>query len=106
MRITTASISQSEDIWSREKRYLVTMGVRTLCFVVAVIVFLTGLPVWLSFSFLGASLFLPYVAVVMANAGATHDPGGPSPFDGFTGVPALEATIVLPPDDGEPVSQA
>jgi hypothetical protein len=28
-----------------------------------------------------AALFLPYVAVVMANAGASPDPGGPEPFE-------------------------
>ncbi len=31
--------------------------------------------------FLVASFFLPYVAVVMANAGASPDPGGPDLID-------------------------
>ena len=36
------------------------------------------------------SLVLPYIAVVMANAGVSPDPGGPEPFDGNTGVQAIE----------------
>ena len=72
LRITTASRPRSEDIRGREKRYILSMGIRTLCFILAV-VFMGHWVMWL---FLVGAVFLPYVAVVMANAGAGTDPGG------------------------------
>ena len=72
VRITTAARPRSEDIRGRERRYLISMGIRTACFVLAV-VFMGH---WLMWVFLAASFFLPYVAVVLANAGVNPDPGG------------------------------
>ncbi len=72
LRITTASRPRSEDIRGRERRYIISMGIRTLCFILAV-VFMGHWVMWL---FLVGAVFLPYVAVVMANAGASADPGG------------------------------
>jgi hypothetical protein len=43
-----------------------------------------------------ASFFLPYVAVVVANAGVTPDPGG-SEFDYHPDHPALESRPAVPP---------
>jgi hypothetical protein len=73
VRITTASRPHSEDIRGRERRYLISMGIRTLCFLLAV----AFMGHWIMWFFLAASIFLPYVAVVLANAGAAPDPGGP-----------------------------
>jgi hypothetical protein len=73
VRITTASRPRSEDIRGREKRYLISMGIRTVCFVLAV-VFMGHWVMWL---FLAASFFLPTIAVVFANGGGNPDPGGP-----------------------------
>ena len=64
MRITTAAASRDEDISTRQRRYLFSMGIRTVCFVAAVIVG-HGVIMWI---LIGAALLLPYVAVVMANA--------------------------------------
>ena len=72
LRITSASRPRSEDIRGRERRYLISMGIRTLCFVLGVLL----MGHWYMWLFLGASIFLPYVAVVIANAGANPDPGG------------------------------
>jgi hypothetical protein len=77
-RITTATRSHSADVGHRQRRYLISMGVRTVCFVLAV-VFRHITP--LMWAFVVASFVLPYVAVVMANAGGSTDPGGPEPFD-------------------------
>jgi Protein of unknown function (DUF3099) len=71
VRITSASVPRSEDIRGREKRYLISMGIRTACFLLAVL-FMGHWVMWL---FLAASIFLPYVAVVIANAGSAMDPG-------------------------------
>ena len=65
VRITTAPRSRAEDIAARQKRYIYSMGLRTVCFVGAVVVG-GG---WLMWAFLVGAIFLPYVAVVMANAG-------------------------------------
>ena len=67
VRITTASPSRQADIAARQRRYLMSMGVRTVCFVAAIAV---G-PGWLRWVLVVAALLLPYVAVVMANTAAT-----------------------------------
>ena len=71
VRITTASSSRNEDIAARQKRYLISMGLRTVCFVSAIVV---G-PGWLRWALVAAAILLPYVAVVMANASFTKDDG-------------------------------
>lgn len=80
VRITTAARSHREDIDARQRRYLISMGVRTACFIAAVLVFVTTGQGWLMWALVIASFILPYVAVVMANVGVTPDPGGPEPF--------------------------
>ena len=40
-RITTASASAAEDIAARQKRYVIAMGFRTVCFVAAIFVTIT-----------------------------------------------------------------
>jgi hypothetical protein len=71
VRITSASRPRSEDIRGRERRYLISMALRTICFILAV-VFMGHWVMWL---FLVGAVFLPYVAVVLANA-VNPDPGG------------------------------
>ncbi len=83
VRITSAARPHSQDIRGRERRYLISMGIRTLCFVLAV-VFMDHWVMWL---FLVGAVFLPYVAVVIANAGAAPDPAGPD----FSSSPDLRA---------------
>jgi hypothetical protein len=67
VRITTAASSRNEDIRARQRRYLFSMGIRTVCFVGAVIVG-HGVFMWI---LIVAALLLPYVAVVMANAASS-----------------------------------
>lgn len=63
-RVTNAPKSLKADIRSREVRYLISMAIRTVCFVLA---FLASGP--LRWSLVVAAVILPYVAVVIANAG-------------------------------------
>lgn len=84
LRITTASRPRSEDIRGRERRYVISMAIRTVCFVLA-IVFIGH---WVMWVFMAASIVLPPVAVIIANAGAAPDPGG-SEFDYDPGRPAI-----------------
>jgi hypothetical protein len=70
VRITTAPPSHHDDIGLRRRRYLMSMAVRTLCFVGAVIV--DG---WLRWVLVAGAFILPYIAVVMANAAAPRISG-------------------------------
>jgi hypothetical protein len=67
VRITSAAASRNDDIAARQKRYLYSMGIRTVCFVGAIFAALADLT-WLWPILIVAALVLPYVAVVMANA--------------------------------------
>ncbi len=71
--ITSARVAHSDDISSRQLRYVLSMLVRTLCFVAAVA--FDGVLRWV---FVAGALFLPYIAVVMANAGVQKDPASPA----------------------------
>lgn len=62
--ITSAQQGLSSDLPTRQRRYLISMVIRTIFFVAAV--FLPSPIRW--FCVVGA-LILPYFAVVMANAG-------------------------------------
>lgn len=86
VRITTATRAHSDDIGHRQRRYLISMVIRTACFLLAVVFMGT----WLMWVFLVGSVFLPYVAVVIANGGAAPDPGGPDPFLADPEIPRLE----------------
>ena len=78
VRITTATRGHSADVGARQRRYVISMSIRTLCFVLAIVFMNVPVLMW---SFIIASFVLPYIAVVMANAGASTDPGGPEPYD-------------------------
>lgn len=67
IRITAAPHNASEDISRRQSRYLLSMSIRTACFVGAV--FAVSIP-WLCATLIAASFLLPFVAVVIANAAA------------------------------------
>ena len=68
VRITTAAPSKAEEIAARQRRYLFSMAVRTLCVIGAVVVG-EG---WLRWVLIAGAVVLPYVAVVMANAAKTR----------------------------------
>ncbi|MBA2419433.1 MAG: DUF3099 domain-containing protein [Nocardioidaceae bacterium] len=67
--ITDARVAHSVDLKARQRRYLISMGIRTVCFVCAVIA--TGPLRWF---FVFGAIFLPYVAVVLANTGKQTAP--------------------------------
>jgi hypothetical protein len=69
--ITSAPKGLSADQAARQKRYFISMMVRTLCFILTVI-----LPSPFRWFALVGAVFLPYIAVVVANAGReTVGPG-------------------------------
>ncbi|WP_036564670.1 DUF3099 domain-containing protein [Nocardioides halotolerans] len=75
VRITSAAASRNDDIASRQKRYLFSMTIRTICFVGAIVASLLGSPTWVWAVLIAGALVLPYVAVVMANAATTKGDG-------------------------------
>jgi Flp pilus assembly protein TadB len=66
--VTTAPISPRDERRGRERRYLITMAVRVVAFIVAV-VFATG---WIRVIAIILALVLPWIAVVLANAGPSR----------------------------------
>jgi Protein of unknown function (DUF3099) len=64
--VTEARQPRSEDIASRERRYLIMMGIRIVCFVAAVVLFTQGAGWLAAFPAVGA-IVIPYFAVVFAN---------------------------------------
>jgi len=71
VRITTAPESPGADMAHRQKRYMISMGLRTVFFVAAIVV---GAG-WLRWVLVGAALLLPTIAVVMANSAGSRSEG-------------------------------
>jgi Protein of unknown function (DUF3099) len=69
-RITGAPTPLSADVRARTRRYLWSMGVRTACFLGAIVA--QGPLRWL---LVAGALLLPYVSVVVANAGHERTTG-------------------------------
>lgn len=92
--ITSARRALSEDLHDRSIRYLVSMGIRTACFVGALLV--AGPARWV---LIAAAVVLPYVAVIVANAGRErpegHDPATVLPREDAAVVPWDPATEYL-----------
>jgi hypothetical protein len=65
--VTDAPQSRSAEISQRQRRYLVMMGIRVVCFVVAVVAFLNHAG-WLAMIPAIGAIVLPYFAVVVGNA--------------------------------------
>ncbi len=76
IRITTAGSSPEADLARRQRRYIISMSIRTLCFIGAAIAGMAGIT-WLWPLLILAALVLPYVAVVNANAATTRTDGLP-----------------------------
>lgn len=82
--VTDAHRPLSEDVGYRQRRYLLSMGIRTVCVLIAVL--LAGhVPVWaLMFPIVGA-VVLPYVSVVFANGGREPENTGQLDSEGWQG---------------------
>jgi Protein of unknown function (DUF3099) len=70
--VTQARRSLSDDIAYRQRRYLLMMGIRAVCFVVAVILYVNHFG-WLAAIPAVGAIFIPYFAVVFANGGREPD---------------------------------
>jgi hypothetical protein len=63
----------------RQKRYIISMSIRTACFVGAAVTATQGAPWWLWGTLADAAILLPYVAVVLANAVRPRQQGSSAP---------------------------
>ena len=72
-RITSAPTPLTEDQSGRARRYFISMMIRTFCFILTVV-----LPSPYRWITLVGALFLPYISVVVANAGRETILGNPN----------------------------
>ncbi|MEU6221617.1 DUF3099 domain-containing protein [Streptomyces sp. NPDC047022] len=77
-RITGARQGLAEDVRGRQRRYVISMSVRTVAVILAATLWNVSRPVAVVALVLGA--VLPYIAVVIANAGRENAPSLPSTF--------------------------
>ncbi|MGI5140996.1 MULTISPECIES: DUF3099 domain-containing protein [unclassified Streptomyces] len=77
-RITGARQGLAADVRGRQRRYVISMGIRTVAVILAATLWNVSRPVAVVALVLGAAL--PYVAVVIANAGRENAPSLPSTF--------------------------
>ncbi|GDX32321.1 hypothetical protein LBMAG15_12550 [Actinomycetes bacterium] len=69
--ITGAQRGLSQEQTGRTRKYLVSMGIRTACVLGAIVV-----PGWPRWVLIAGAVVLPYLAVVIANAGRENDEPG------------------------------
>lgn len=70
--VTQARRPMSEDIKYRQNRYLLMMGIRVICFAVAIVLYVEHLR-WLILIPAVGAILIPYIAVVFANGGREPD---------------------------------
>jgi hypothetical protein len=92
--VTEARPSKSEDIAYRQRRYLIMMGIRAVCFIVAVVAYVNHAG-WLTAIPAVGAIVIPYFAVVFANGG--REPTSTQGFRPYQ--PNLPAPYV-PPGQG------
>ncbi|MFE6283745.1 DUF3099 domain-containing protein [Streptomyces sp. NPDC057877] len=77
-RITGARQGLQEDIRGRQRRYVISMSIRTVSVILAAV--LWGVERHVAIVALVLGVVLPYIAVVVANAGRENAPSLPSTF--------------------------
>ncbi|MFI1069692.1 DUF3099 domain-containing protein [Streptomyces puniciscabiei] len=77
-RITGARTGLAEDVRGRQRRYVISMTIRTVSVILAVS--LWNVERYVAVVALVAGALLPYIAVVIANAGRERPPSLPSTF--------------------------
>ncbi|OEU88487.1 hypothetical protein DB35_19600 [Streptomyces abyssalis] len=97
-RITGARQSLADDVRGRQRRYVISMLIRTLSVLLTVLLWNVQRPLAVVTLVVGA--LLPYVAVVVANAGRENATSMPSSFVPTHTRPALPAADAVP--EGSP----
>ncbi|MFF9690932.1 DUF3099 domain-containing protein [Streptomyces sp. NPDC014623] len=94
-RITGARQGLADDVRGRQRRYIISMSVRTVSVVLATT--LWNVERHVAVVALALGVLLPYVAVVIANAGRENAPSLPSTFVPAPMRPALGAAPAAGP---------
>ncbi|MGI5351513.1 DUF3099 domain-containing protein [Streptomyces sp. CA-250714] len=94
-RITGARQGLQEDVRGRQRRYVISMLIRTVAVLLTVVLWNVQRPLAVGTLVLG--LILPYIAVVIANAGRENAPSAP---------PTVLATPPREPLEGSRVTKA
>ena len=66
--VTNAGLSGTDDRELRERRYILSQGLRMVCFLLAVVL---PVPLWAKLLLMVGAFALPWMGVVAANAGPT-----------------------------------
>ncbi|GGS57173.1 DUF3099 domain-containing protein [Streptomyces griseoviridis] len=90
-RITGARTGLEEDVRGRQRRYVISMTVRTLAVILTAVLWNVERHVAVVTLVLGA--VLPYIAVVIANAGRENAPGLPTTFVTAPTPPMIEPPL-------------
>lgn len=77
-RITGARTGLTEDVRQRQRRYVISMSIRTVSVILTVLLWNVERP--LAWATLVVGALLPYIAVVVANAGRENPPKPPDPY--------------------------
>jgi len=80
-RVTSAQEALSQGQSRRTRRYLISMSIRTACFVA--VIFTHG---WMQWAAIAGAVFLPYLAVIAANAGRENDRFANEPVEPVSGL--------------------
>ncbi|WP_435129496.1 DUF3099 domain-containing protein [Actinacidiphila sp. bgisy144] len=99
-RITGARAGLTDDVRGRQRRYIISMSIRTVSVVLTVVLWNVERP--LAWATLVVGLLLPYVAVVFANGGRENAPDLPSSYVPPLSRPALEPSEVVPGAEAAP----
>jgi hypothetical protein len=101
-QITGARTGLTQDVAGRQRRYIISMSIRTVSVILTVV--LWDVERVLAWGTLVIGVLLPYVAVVLANAGRENVPSLPSSFVLPQARPMLEGGDPLDPErPGGPV---
>lgn len=98
-RITGARTGLQEDVRGRQRRYIISMAIRTASVILAVCLWNVERHVAIVALVLGA--VLPYIAVVIANAGRENAPSLPSTF-----VTVPTPPMIMPPRDRDSAAES
>ncbi|MGW8889236.1 DUF3099 domain-containing protein [Streptomyces sp. NPDC055749] len=98
-RITGARQGLADDVRGRQRRYVISMSVRTLAVVLSAV--LWNVERHVAIVALALGVLLPYVAVVIANAGRENATSLPSTFVPTPMRPALDAAPVAGPAEAD-----
>jgi hypothetical protein len=87
IRITGARSSLTEDVKGRQRRYMISMAIRTVCVILAVVLWQES-RIAAIIALVGGTI-IPYIAVVVANGGREGAPKTPETFIGYQPPPML-----------------